>query len=294
MIDKSFRIKICRYIARLDWIRLTIRQRIIKYLIRLRPLHSYDFEIDLFGIKYKGNINNYIDHMIYFYGAYEKQELFLMRDILKTEKNTVFIDVGANVGQHSIILSQFCDNVYSFEPLKSVRDKFRTTIENNKIKNIKIYDVGLGLKDEILRFYAPKKDSYNLATGSFLIDHEVDGNEFHGELKVQNGDKFISHLKLENINLIKIDVEGYEKFVLMGLENTINAHKPNIFMEFSKSCKETFANADEFKSLFPKNYKFYKVTANRNWFIFFNLSSTNISPFNFEDDYDVNLLIKPN
>ena len=69
----------------------------------------------------------------------------------------------------------------------------------------------MGQKDEMLSFYAPK--GANQGTGSF-VEHHTKNNEEYGLLKVVNADEYISKLELKKIDLIKIDVEGFEKNVL--------------------------------------------------------------------------------
>ena len=147
--------------------------------------------------------------------AYEKEELYLLRDLITGHPDPVFVDVGANIGQHSLYMAQHCHQVHAFEPYAAVRQRLVAGIELNKLDNIEIHPVAVGAQDEQLDFYAPKGG--NTGTGSFLATHEAENNELVGQLQVVNGDAYIESLGLARIDAIKIDVEGFEKNVLLGL-----------------------------------------------------------------------------
>src|SRR5690348_989354 len=79
------------------------RRSVIK---RLYPamLADFPFEVDFFdrksGLRFAGNVGNYIDRLVYFCGAYEKYMLALLRDYAQRANANTFLDVGANAGNH--------------------------------------------------------------------------------------------------------------------------------------------------------------------------------------------------
>jgi FkbM family methyltransferase len=237
------------------------------------------FEVNFYGLKYCGNLNSFLDWHVYFFGAYEKESLPLYRHIASFTPSPIFLDVGANVGQHSIFMSQYCSLVHSFEPNPDVRCELEEKIGVNKLKNVVIHDVGLGEKDGNLTFYAPQ--GCNKGTGSFVKGFSMDNKE-QGCLKVVNGDDYLSDLNLTNIALIKIDVEGFEKAVLMGLKNTIEVYRPSIIIEFTAATKDSFSDSLELFSLFPDTYKIKKIVCNRPKFLFFNSPEWILEDFNFD------------
>ena len=113
--------------------------------------------MDFFGSIYSGELNNFIDWSVYIYGAYSNNELQLLRDIahaLRAEYGHItFYDVGANVGQHTLFMSKCSDEVISFEPFEPVRTKLLQKLEENKIRNVKVFPIGLGARDEDLAFF---------------------------------------------------------------------------------------------------------------------------------------------
>ena len=91
---------------------LTWRKLLYRELRQYGKPPDYPFVKDFFGFTYKGNLNNSIEANIYFYGAFEKPLLFFLRDVLamvsEETPKPIFMDIGANVGQHSLYLSKFC------------------------------------------------------------------------------------------------------------------------------------------------------------------------------------------
>ena len=203
----------------------------------------------------------------------------MLRDLVREKDEPVFIDVGANVGQHSLFLSRYCKQVHAFEPYEPVRRQLESNIQYNDIRNILVHNVGLGDSSEELDFYAPK--GANTATGSFVPSHETDNNEKTGKLKVVNGDKYFSNLGLDKIDLVKIDVEGFEKSVLKGLENTIRDYRPALLMEFSDTTQASFTGVDELQSMFPEGYRIKRVISNSKYFVFFNRAKYKLIDFDF-------------
>ena len=111
---------------------------------------SVPFSTDFLGLKYQGNLSNSIEFNIYYYGAFEKPLLYFLRDTLQNlpGENSVFCDIGANIGQHSLFMCKFASEVHAFEPFQQVSDSLRKHIELNQIENIQIHDVGLSNGNE--------------------------------------------------------------------------------------------------------------------------------------------------
>ncbi|MFI5331355.1 MAG: FkbM family methyltransferase [Desulfobaccales bacterium] len=292
MVDQT-RCKIMRFLGHQNWLRFGIRDRIIRYFVNPDTINSWEYETDFFGLRYKGNLNTFLDWFVYFYGAYEKEVLFFLRDLVSNRVDPVFLDVGANVGQHSIFMSKFCHQVHAFEPYEKVRNLLLEKIAINHIDNIIVHDVGLGERDEYLDYYAPI--GVNTGTGSFLAGHASDNNRLLGKLRLVKGDYFLPNLNLDRVDLIKIDVEGFEKFVLTGLKETISIYRPLIFMEFGESTRESFASFQELSDLLPEGYNIqeFKLHNRLNQSYLFSSISPSLVKFDFSKKQDVNLLLKP-
>ncbi len=269
-----------RILGHQEWIRYGIRNRILRAFCNPTKINSQEFEIDFYGFRYKGNLNCYIDWVAYFYGAYEKQELRILKDLIKDKHNAVFIDVGANIGHHSLYMAQYCNEIHSFEPYSVVRDKLQEKIALNSISSITVHPVGLGDANKDLDFYAPA--GANTGTGSFVKEAASDNHELNQKLQVVEGDDYFYMEQIRRVSLIKIDVEGFEKYVLTGLKKQLSEHRPVVFMEFSAATKASFSGQDELKAMLPDGYTILSVKPTRNVFFFFSSNKYQFIPFGFD------------
>src|SRR5262245_38886977 len=191
---------------------------------------DFDFTTDFFGMRLDGNMANLIDRNIFYYGAYEKPHLFLLRDLMHAVagETGTFIDIGANTGQHSLFMSRHSKVVHAFEPWEPVLKKFRRTIEINRIENIIIHPYGLGNETSRKPFFKPADK--NLGTGSFVEGFNVE-NSAAGALEIVRGDDAFAKEAITAPSLVKIDIEGYEKPALLGLRKTLLTHRPILVFE---------------------------------------------------------------
>ena len=217
----------------------------------------FQFTTDFFGMRYEGNTNNLVDFDILFFGAYEKPILYFLRDVMKASSPNggVFLDVGANTGQYSLFMSRYANEVHAFEPYEPVLQRFRRMVEINHLQNIKIYPLGLGNKNEKLPFFKPPE--LNQGAGSF-IEGFYPGNTNYKELEIVVGDEVLEKAGLRRVDLIKIDVEGYEKPVLQGLVRTLTTSRSIVDFELTvnPAAPLNFRRREEIFSVFPKDYKF--------------------------------------
>jgi FkbM family methyltransferase len=219
---------------------------------------EYPFTINIYGYKYQGKTGDYIDDHILAFGAYEKDILFFMRDYIEAKKNpdALFLDVGACEGQHSLFMSRLVKQVHAFEPYPPAADRFQGLIDLNQFTNIRLFRVGLGDKDATLPFFAPPDK--NMGSGSFLHEQKQGAEQPVGDFQVVVGDEWLEPLKLPSLDLIKIDVEGFEKYVLQGLAKSLGRYRPVLVIEVSDPPVGKIANLSELKRVLPEDYQLLK------------------------------------
>jgi FkbM family methyltransferase len=182
-------------------------------------------------------------------------------DYLK--KNDIIVDIGANIGtitlQSSIKIGSR-GKVYSIEPNPKIFNFLLKNIQLNKLSNIETFNVALGDSEGEINFSDNTSDVVNLVLST---------NEGI-KTKITTLDKLIP--QDTTIDLLKIDVIGYEKFVLIGskniLKNTKCIHFPVIrkqFQNFGYDCQEIFDllknNGFELYG-FSKEKKIWKINQN--------------------------------
>lgn len=148
--------------------------------------------------------------------------------------NTNMLDIGAHIGTNSLLMSEVISNeclIYSFEPLyddiceKNIKD-------NNKEDIIKLFKCGLGEDNyKINKPIINRKEKNNFGGVSIAFFHDGYRKEYPEnieKIEVKTLDNFV----LENISLIKLDVEGYELNVLRGATETLcKSNFPVIIIE---------------------------------------------------------------
>jgi FkbM family methyltransferase len=225
--------------------------------------NDFDFEVDLNGARYQGNTANVVDRHIFFYGSFDKPILFFLRDTMRSvySNQGVFLDIGANTGQHSLFMSKYAKEIHAFEPWEPVIKRFQRMVEINQIKNIVIHPFGLGDESSKQPFFKPPDD--NLGTGSFVAGFK-ENNSYDGELEIQRGDEALEKARVKSVALIKMDIEGYEKPALKGLRRTLRLHRPIVNLEISVDPKSAVSikSKEELISLFPEKYEFLVFSEN--------------------------------
>lgn len=144
--------------------------------------------------------------------------------------DSVFVDVGSNYGWHSIKSSLFCKLVYSFEPQKYIHDVQKMNITENNISNIRLFNCGLGDVNEYKEMSPNKYDSVSINMGDLSVG--IGGEKI--EIKT------LDSLEISKVDFIKIDVQGYEKYVLSGAKNTIKNSNPIIIIEMENHQLKRF------------------------------------------------------
>lgn len=245
---------ICKFLWDKQWIPPHQGRFLYKIMARKGSPPDYAFEIDFFGLTYRGNLSNSIDYHVYYYGAFEKPILFFLRDTLKAScpHGGVFLDIGANIGQHSIFMARHAKEVHAFEPFDLVRGQFERHVSTNQLTNIRIYPVGMSDENTRIPFYAPS--GRNMGIGSFDPGSASKGNRYYCESDVVIGDDYVQTHGIKHIDLVKIDVEGFEKRVILGLQKTIMMHQPILLIELSYGHTLSFQNEQDLLQAFPPNY----------------------------------------
>jgi len=230
-------------------------KKIYNFLLR-RALFKNRHKYSHMGLPiYVGLINDYISIDIMVDGAYDITSMEEIIQLLQSDfinfKCETLIDIGANIGNHSVFLSQYFKNVIAFEPNPFTFKILK--LNASKYLNINVHNFGISSKRESLYL---SEDVKNLG-GSKIYTNKDD---------VPNGltIRDISLEKLDDLDLnnckngilIKLDVEGHEFEALKGSKNFIQKNTPIICFE---QHAEDFLNrsSPSIEFLTKLGYEFY-------------------------------------
>ncbi len=187
-----------------------------------------EFIVNFKNIRLFINIKDPIDKIIFYKNAYEERQINFLADWIEKNQPNIFIDIGANFGVYSLRISKLFQmlKVIAFEPVLTTFKKLKMNIKiNNLGKRIKIYNVGLSNSNGLKKMIALKRRNY-IQSGGFSFNvprrklNDEDVIQCHKSMK---GDEVLK-FKKEKI-VVKIDVEGYENKVLLGIKNLLNNNK---------------------------------------------------------------------
>lgn len=172
--------------------------------------------------------NGAVDGVIFRDRTWERHITKVIEDFKKDD--LVFVDIGTNIGFFSLLVASLSpkNKVFSFEPLPHLVKQFNESIELNNFKNIEIFNFALGDKNEKTILYS--NDASNIGA-STVLPTKKNINSIETPIEIKIADEVLS--EKGKVDLIKIDVEGFEMEVLKGLEKTIKKFHPQILLEYS-------------------------------------------------------------
>ena len=133
----------------------------------------------------------------------------------------VFVDIGANIGTYSLFVAERCGGearILAFEPHPRTFAKLSFNIKANAGASIEPINQGVGAKNERLRLYS--SGGTNIGTASILPEAATD-HEFV-EVRISPLAEALKKRLIDHIDLLKIDIEGFEDRALLPLMSEDN------------------------------------------------------------------------
>jgi FkbM family methyltransferase len=212
--------------------------------------------------------NDHITKKIEKDGIYEVHLFNFLTKLLSKNKNFTCLDVGANIGVVSLVMSKYAKHVISFEPIKSLFSMIEKSIEANNIKNCKVINKGLSSTNTMAKIYINTSGNIGSSTLSKTHSLENSKNTFNDSevIDLEAGDDNEYLKSIDRIDLIKIDVEGHESDVVIGMQEIIKKNDPLIILEWNnKETKDRFISDNNLKRIFKKYHPFI-LTNNKKLF----------------------------
>lgn len=161
-------------------------------------------------------------------------EIHMLSDIAKLPyRPGICMDIGANVGNHTVFFSRFCnfDEVWAYEPNKGSFALLKQNVDANCKRTVRLFNCAIGEERKYVKFTNNKENP--------AINKVMKGKGKTLMLPIT------TNLK---VALMKIDVEGYELEVIKGAYEVMDRERPQLFIETHGDWKNVL------KAL-PKGYR---------------------------------------
>lgn len=217
------------------------------------------------------------DHKICFYSVFYGEVCFILNPIYRIEKEILYqqfydkktllyikrlvrngdviIDVGANIGSMTLPLAYHAGisgKVFAFEPGPILFNRLKKNVMENQNISGRIECCNLGLSDSDGHLYW-QEEMHN--RGNAVLSNNKNGIR----VNVITLDKFILNNSIEQLNFIKIDVEGMELEVLNGALKVIGKFTPIILFETNVESDKNKKIERVFNLLSKYSYEFFEI-----------------------------------
>jgi FkbM family methyltransferase len=155
-------------------------------------------------------------------GGYELEILRFLENRLKS--NSVLVDVGANIGFHTVPLARKTGRVIAIEPSPKIQPYLRQNVQLNGLSNVTIVDCAASLRgNSTVPLYIPPMGHFGMASTApqFGVEPIL--------VPASPLDTILDTLGISDVTAMKIDVEGYEAHVLLGARNLLSRGTTIIF-----------------------------------------------------------------
>ena len=178
----------------------------LRHIIKILP-KKYELPINYFKYRVMG---------------LNEPELLILPNLIS--KGGTAIDIGANIGFYSYVVSRICDKVEAFEPIPYCC----SILQAYNAPNINVHGVALSSKSGTAVLNIP------IVNNMEIYGRASVSNDFPSQKTIQVSLKKLDDYNFTNVNFIKIDVEGHELDVIRGAKDTITKYQPVILVEIEQ------------------------------------------------------------
>ncbi len=221
---------------------------ILSLFHRLVPRKPFIHEVC--GFRIWIDLGQVIDANLYYSGTFEPDTLALMRR--EADTGDITIDIGANIGLHSLVLSQSVGPkglVYAIEPNSWAFERLMKNMELNPYSNIICEKLALS-DAAFLSSQIEPQGSYPLNGSRTTVVRDIETTTL---------DEFCINRRIPRINFIKMDVDGMEGRILRGAKDSLMRWKPKLVFELGPENLRNFGDSCESLADFLGNfgYRFF-------------------------------------
>jgi FkbM family methyltransferase len=197
-----------------------------------------DIEVVRHGLRWSLNPADYGHSSLFWLGTKDTWDIHQLQGCVRPDD--VILDVGANFGYYSVTLAAGLDRrcrIYALEPNHANFDRLCRHLSSNGLEDVvRAHRLGLSDRFETVAMTRPVEN-----TGHAFV---TPGGEFAG-VTLTTLDEFCDSLALDRLDLLILDVEGYEERALKGSERTLARFKPLVLVELFPPVMERQGSSPE-------------------------------------------------
>jgi FkbM family methyltransferase len=171
------------------------------------------------GCRVDLDLSDHVQRAVYL-GAYERWETGVVRRLLRP--GGCFVDVGANVGYFTLLAARLVGpggKVFAIEPSPYAADRLATATSVNGLANVRLERCGLGREAGEAILYDPLPDNHSPT----MLGESGKTGKTGQTVLVRCLDECVRDWGVDRIDLLKVDVEGYEPAVFAGAARSLAA-----------------------------------------------------------------------
>ena len=196
------------------------------------------------------NFRQHLTYAAHFYKAVFKQYHTALRPMFARyiPEDATVIDVGAQAGQFTKLFVSLAPkgHVYSFEPGEYARRILTTVVRLKGLRNVTIVPAGLSDQPGEAVLTSPVKKSGSIGFGlSHLGQHEGDQPGYATTVSLITLDTFVAERRIQALDFIKVDIEGWEVHMLKGGIRTLERFRPPMLLEICSTFLERAGSTPE-------------------------------------------------
>ncbi len=167
------------------------------------------------------DLGQFIQRHVFFFGSYEREACELWVECAK--RAAVIFDVGANIGVYSLLAATANSKarVHAFEPTPEVLTTFQQNVELNKLPNIIINAIAVGKQNGTASLHKCRGVDGSNEGMNFITENDGLQPEAEETVRLVSLNAYCETNGIEQIDLMKIDIEGGEYNAFVGAESLI-------------------------------------------------------------------------
>lgn len=268
----------------LSWMYAPVRRILFPVYLKLfrnKKLESFTqkilFNFSFAGVSFKiwlNPENGFVDQEIFSTGVYEPDVLLMYKEYLKS--GSVYVDIGTNIGQHALYAAALVGatgKVLAYEPVPSLFTQLSNSKFQNNFVQMELVNKAVGKTAGESEIYINRN---NMGASSLYGSRT-------GQMETISIGTAEELSKLDKIDFIKIDTEGYEWIVIQTILPYVVRQKPVIFFEYTPAAYEDTGKVDVLQTLVDQGYElmdfedgYRKITDVSAWVKEFTKIQTNI------------------